>query len=173
VLAAPLLLLCLGAALAQQLPWQKGSAASLTNGADVGPNPASSEPVAYLYPEQVQLTVGQAQTVDLHFRIRPGLHINSHKPTDASFIRTELIVLEPLGFDVEAVSFPPGQPYASKAFPGHELSVYSDMLTLRARILARKPGEAMLDAALRYQACDTDTCFPPKKAPVALDLIAH
>lgn len=166
-LSAAAVLLCLGVAAAQQLPWQTSE-----KPADAAPA-ASAEPVRYEYPEQIQLKVGQVQDIDLHFRIRPGLHINSHKPTDDSFIKTELIVAEPPGIDVETVTFPAGQPYATKAFPGHALSVYTDALVLHARILARKPGETMLPAALRYQACDTDICFPPKKAQVALDIVAR
>ena len=154
--------LALPIAAQQRLPWQVRSSGD-----------AASQPVQYTYPEQVELTVGKAQEVDLHFHIEPGLHINSHKPLDASFIRTELIVAEPPGIDVETVDFPPGEPYESKAFPGHKLSVYTGELILRARILAKKPGEHMLPAALRYQACDLDTCLPPKKAPVALDILAR
>lgn len=166
-LSAATALLFLSVAAAQQMPWQTGASAA-------NPVPAATaDPVRYEYPEQIQLKVGQAQEVDLHFRIRAGLHINAHKPTDDSFIKTELIVAEPPGIDVETVTFPAGQPYATKAFPGHALSVYTDALVLHARILARQPGETMLPAALRYQACDTDTCFPPKKAQVALDVIAR
>jgi hypothetical protein len=150
------------AAAGQQLPWQVRPSGD-----------AANQPVQYTYPEQIELTVGSPQEVDLHFHIREGLHINSHKPLDASFIRTELIVAEPPGIDVEAVDFPPGAPYASQAFPGHKLSVYTGDLILRARILAQKPGEHMLPAALRYQACDLDSCLPPKKAPVALDIVAR
>ncbi len=134
---------------------------------------AASSFVQYEYPEQVQLTTGRPQQVDLHFRIRDGLHINSHKPLDASFIRTELIVDEPSGIDVQAVSFPEGESYTSKGLPGEKLSVYTGELVLHARIVATKPGNRMMEAALRYQACDADRCFPPKKAPVALNLIVH
>jgi hypothetical protein len=165
-----MLLLCGGwwlasvtaAGVAQQLPWQVRSSGD-----------AAVQPVQYTYPEQIELTVGKPQEVELHFHIEPGLHINSHKPLDSSFIRTELIVAEPPGIYVEAVDFPPGEPYESKAFPGHKLSVYTGDLILRARILAKQPGERMLPAALRYQACDINTCLPPKKAPIALDILAR
>ena len=156
-----LLLLPLATA-AQQLPWQ------------VRPQPdAAAQPVQYEYPEQVQLAAGKPQVVQLHFCIRDGLHINSHKPLDKNFIRTELIVAEPAGIDVQAVTFPEGVDYASKAFPGQKLSVYTGEIVLEARIVASRPGERMLPAALRYQACDADRCFPPKKAPVALDLVVR
>jgi hypothetical protein len=35
-----------------------------------------------------------------------------------------------------------------------------------------QPGEHLIQAQLRYQACDAMSCFPPRKAPVALDVIA-
>jgi hypothetical protein len=149
-------------AAAQQLPWQVRPSGD-----------AANQPVQYTYPEQVELAVGKPQEVELHFHIGEGLHINSHKPLDESFIRTELSVAEPPGIDVEAVDFPAGAAYESKAFPGHKLSVYTGELVLRARILASKPGEHMLPAALRYQACDMNVCLPPKKAPVALDIVAR
>ncbi len=147
-------------AAAQQLPWQ------------TGPKPAT-DPVTYQFPEQVTLTRGKPQQVDLHFRIREGLHINSHTPHDKTLIRTELIVAEPPGLDVQAVDFPPGAEFSSKAFPNDKLSVYTGELVLHARLAASQRGEHMLQAALRYQACDADTCFPPKNAPVSLDIITR
>ena len=150
----------LPAAASQQLPWQ------------AAPD-AAKDPVQYEYPEQVQLAAGRAREVELHFRIRDGLHINSHRPLDTSLIRTELIVAEPAGLDVQAVLFPEGVAYSSAAFPNEKLSVYSGEIVLRARIVAAHPGEQLLQAALRYQACDASTCFPPKKAPVALDVVVR
>ncbi len=74
---------------------------------------------------------------------------------------------------MQAVAFPPGTEFSSKAFPNEKLSVYSGELILHARLAATRPGEHMLQAALRYQACDADTCFPPKNAPVALDVVTR
>ena len=148
------------AAAAQQLPWQKGMQ-------------PDADPVVYQYPEQVQLVRGKPSEVDLHFRIRDGLHINSHTPTDKGLIRTDLVVDEPPGLDVQAVTFPPGAPYSSKAFPEEKLSVYSGEVVLHARLLAAKPGEQLLNAALRYQACDADSCFPPKRAKLALSVVVR
>ena len=144
--------------LAQALPWQ---------------TQPTAEPVVYTAPAQVTVTHGKSQMVDLHFRVRDGLHINSHTPRDKDLIRTELIVAEPAGLDVEAVDFPPGVDFASKAFPNEKLSVYTGELVLHMRVLATKPGEQHLQGVLRYQACDADTCFPPKNAAVALEIVAH
>jgi hypothetical protein len=129
------------------------------------------EAVHYEYPEQVQIAAGKPAQVDLHFRIRDGLHINSHTPHEKSFIRTDLVVLEPPGVKVDSVDFPDGAEYSLKAFPNEKLSVYTGEFVLHAHVVAR-PGEHLVQAALRYQACDADSCYPPRKAPVAVDVVA-
>ncbi len=145
---------------AQQLPWQAST------------GDASAPAVRYQYPEQVSAEAAKPTVVELHFRIRDGLHINSHEPREKSLIRTELIVAEPPGVSVSAVDFPPGADYALKAFPNQKLSVYTGELVLRVHLTATR-GDHLVQAALRYQACDTDSCYPPKKAPVALDVVAR
>jgi hypothetical protein len=127
--------------------------------------------VQFLYPEQVSIPARKPSVVDLHFRIGNGLHINSHMPRQTSLIRTELIVLQPPGVNISAVDFPQGSDYAFPANPKETLSVYSGEFVLHAHITAQ-PGEHLVQAALRYQACDSNSCFPPKKAPVAVDVIA-
>jgi len=102
-------------ALPQKLPWQTSSSS----------NPNQPQPVQYLYPQQVTLQAGKPQTIDLHFRIANGLHINSHTPRQKSLIRTELIVAEPTGVSISAVDFPPGSDYAFPADPQEKLSVYT------------------------------------------------
>lgn len=44
--------------------------------------------VEYLFPEQVTVPAGKASDITLHFRIAPGLHINSHTPKDEFLIPT-------------------------------------------------------------------------------------
>ena len=148
---------------AQQMPWQSSAADAANRDA-----PA----VRYLFPEQVTVAAGKASTVEMHFRIRDGLHINSHKPSQKSLIRTDLVVMEPAGVKVEAVDFPAGADYALKAFPNEKLSVYTGEVVLRAHLTA-SAGEHLLQGALRYQACDTDSCYPPKKVAVAVDVVAR
>ncbi len=150
---------------AQTLPWQTG-------GDKDGYKDKDQPAVRYLYPEQVSVVAGKPSILELHFRIRDGLHINSHAPLQKSLVRTELLVIEPPGVNVAAVDFPDGSAYALKAFPKEPLSVYTGEVVLRAHVTAQ-PGEHLVQAALRYQACDTDSCYPPKKAPVALDVIAR
>ena len=147
---------------AQKLPWQ--TSASM--------KPADNQLVHYLYPQQVTLPAGKPQTIELHFRINPGLHINSHQPRQKSLIKTELIAAEPNGVKISAVDFPPGSSYAFPADPQEKLSVYSGDFVLKMHLTSQK-GNHLVQGALRYQACDTNTCFPPRNLPVAVDVIGQ
>jgi hypothetical protein len=140
------------------MPWQSG-----------GDKPAPA--VRYEYPEQVSIAAAKPAVIELHFRVRDGLHINSHVPLEKSLIRTELIAIEPPGVKISAVDFPDGVPYALTSMPNEKLSVYTGEVVLRAHVTAQA-GEHLLEAALRYQACDSNSCYPPKKLPVAVDIIA-
>jgi hypothetical protein len=145
---------------AQKLPWQANS---------------QSDPkqwVKFLYPEQVSVPANQDSVVELHFAVNPGLHINSHTPHEKSFIPTQLIVAELPGLTVKQVDFPPGTDFTLAADPSEKLSVYTGDFALRAHVKAQA-GEHLIQAALRYQACDATSCYPPRKAPVAVDVIAR
>ena len=144
---------------AQKLPWDNSDAQNV------------KQFVKFVYPEQVSIAANQDSVVELHFAVNPGLHINSHTPHEKSFIPTQLIVAEPEGLMVKQVDFPPGTDFSLASFPNEKLSVYTGEFTVRAHVKAQ-PGEHLIQAQLRYQACDAMSCFPPRKAPVAVDVIA-
>lgn len=129
-----------------------------------------SEPVVFLYPLQLTVPAGKATPIDLHFRVANGLHINSHTPTSNSFIRTELILPNNPNVKLASVDFPPGSTYAMPAFPQDKLSVYTGEFAVQARLTATR-GEHLLQAKLRYQACATNSCYPPRTIPVAISVI--
>ncbi len=146
---------------AQKLPWQ-------TSG-----SPAANAPmVRFLYPQQVQVQAGKPYTVQMHFRITNGLHINSHTPLQKSLIRTDLNASAPSGVQITGVQFPAGSPYAFPAAPSQKLSVYTGEIVVGMRIVAQR-GNHLIQGSLRYQACDNSTCFPPRNVPVAVDVVAQ
>jgi hypothetical protein len=128
--------------------------------------------VEFLYPEKVNVPAKRAAQVDLHFRVADGLHINSHAPTDKTLIPARLAVVEVEGLNVTAVDFPPGTEYAPQFAPREKLSVYSGEFILHAHLTAQ-PGEHALAGALRYQACDANSCRPPNSIPVSISIIAQ
>ena len=54
--------------------------------------------------------------------------------------------------------------------PKTKLSVYTGEFALQARITAT-PGDHLVQAKLRYQACDQTQCMPPKTITVPIDVI--
>jgi hypothetical protein len=133
--------------------------------------PAAASPaVAYLYPEQLTLSAAKPTTVALHFRVAPGLHINSHKPKDEFLIPTVFSIPDSSGVHLEVATYPAGADYTSPLDPGVKLSVYSGEFTIQARLVATA-GDHLVEAKLRFQACDNNACMPPKTIPVAIDVI--
>ena len=148
------------AAGAQKLPWQSDANAN-----------KKPQAVQYLFPEQVSLAAGKDAVIDLHFKVNAGMHINSHSPLEKGLIATRLIVAEMPGMKVGPVEFPAGSDYALAAMPSDEMSVYSGEFVIHAHVQAAA-GQHMFEGALRYQACDTNSCYPPREAPIAVDVIA-
>ncbi|MFZ1085158.1 MAG: protein-disulfide reductase DsbD domain-containing protein [Terracidiphilus sp.] len=125
--------------------------------------------VEYLYPEQINLPAGKPVKVTLHFRVTPGLHINSHKPTDFELIPATFTIPPGSGVELISIVYPPGAEFALPLAPTTKLSVYSGAFTLQASLKAA-PGNHLVEATLRYQACDNNACMPPKTIPVVIDV---
>lgn len=126
--------------------------------------------VEYLFPEQVTVPASKPTAVALHFRIVPGMHINSHVPREEELIPTTLAIPEASGVRLEAAAYPPGTEFALPADPKEKLSVYTGDFTVEARIVAT-PGDHLVEAKLRYQACDNNACMPPRTITVPIDVI--
>jgi hypothetical protein len=150
--------------------------ASLTSPAQIVPaNPSARSPVAsnavtYLFPEQVSVTAGKPTPVTLHFRVAPGLHINSHTPTSEFFIPTTLTFPADSGMRLDAAAYPAGALITLPIDPGSKLSVYTGEFAIQARLVAAA-GDHLVQGKLRYQACNDNECLPPKTIPVAIDVI--
>ncbi len=133
------------------------------------PLPDQADAVEFLYPGKVSVPARHAVQVDLHFRVANGLHINSHAPLDKFLIPVRLALVEARGLNVSAVDFPPGVEYPLQR---EKLSVYTGEFVLHAHLTAQ-PGEHLLQGALRYQACDNNTCMPPHSIPVEVTVVAQ
>jgi DsbC/DsbD-like thiol-disulfide interchange protein len=131
---------------------------------------AKADAVQYLYPEQVTVPAGKASPVALHFRVKEGLHINSNKPKDEFLIPTVFSIPEASGVRLDTADYPVGKEFELPVEPGTKLIVYTGDFTIDARIVAQ-PGDHMVEAKLRYQACDANVCLPPKTITVPIDVI--
>ena len=126
--------------------------------------------VEYLYPEQVTVPAGKPSDVALHFRIAQGLHINSHKPKDEFLIPTTFSIPDGAGVHLSEANYPAGVDITLPLDPSTKLSVYTGEFTIQARIVAAA-GNHLVEAKLHFQACNSNTCMPPKTIPVAIDVI--
>jgi len=134
------------------------------------PRPASKPAVVFLYPEQVTVPAAKPTKINLHFSIAPGLHINSHTPRQDELIPTAISIPPGSGVRLDGVVYPPGTDFTLPLDPTTKLSVYSGEFILQARIVAA-PGDHLVEATLRYQACDNNACMPPKTITATFDVI--
>src|SRR5215469_4525272 len=93
---------------------------------------AKAEAVQYLYPEQLTVPAGKSTAVSLHFRIKPGLHINSHQPKDEYLIPTVLSIPERSGVRLENASYPAGTEFTLPVDPATKLIVYTGEFAIEA-----------------------------------------
>jgi DsbC/DsbD-like thiol-disulfide interchange protein len=151
-----------------------GLASLLAMGQSTAPgrSVAKGAAVEYLFPEQVTVPADKTTDVALHFRIAEGLHINSHTPREVELIPTTLTVPVESGVRLAAASYPPGADFTLPIDPTTRLSVYTGEFVIQARLVA-KPGDHLVEAKLRYQACDNSACMPPKTIIVPIDVVGR
>jgi len=140
--------------------------ASVTAADDLFSKPrfVSSEPVA-----PVRVSPRGAAKVDLRFRLAPGMHINSHRPSSELLIPTVLRLMPPQDLVISKLLYPRGEVLALPFAPDAKLSVYSGQFTVTALLQAApglKPGSYAVAGQLRYQACSDKVCYPPMHLPI-------
>ena len=118
-----------------------------------------------------KLAVGAAQTAiaPLKVQLRTGYNVNSHTPREAYLIPLRLS-WEAAPLEVALIKYP--EPHDEKyEFSEKPLSVFTgdfEIVTV-FRVPPDAPKGARIAAGkLRYQACTTTTCFPPRTAEVKL-----
>ena len=129
-----------------------------------------TDAVEYLFPEQVTVAAGKPSAVALHFRVAPGLHINSHTPNDDSLIPTAFSIPADARVRLDAASYPAGAEVTLALDPKTKLNVYTGEFVVQARIVSA-PGNHLVEGKLRYQACDNNECMPPRTITVPIDVI--
>ena len=121
--------------------------------------------------EPATVPAGKSATLQMHFRVDSGFHINTHTPKSEMLIPTKLAVEDGPGVNVTGVDFPQGTLFSFSFEPKEKLDVYTGDVTLVAHLTAQS-GSHTLKAAFRYQACDNSACYPPKLLPVELPFTA-
>ncbi|HET7873653.1 MAG TPA: protein-disulfide reductase DsbD domain-containing protein, partial [Terriglobales bacterium] len=121
----------------------------------------------------VSVAKGKSTPVVFHFRVKSGYHINSNRPTAEELIPTVMHFSLPGDVVIGRVVYPPGQLTSFPFNPNEKLSVYSGDVLIKARVVAPESaatGKYTIHAELKYQACDNNACYPPKKLPLVFDV---
>lgn len=140
--------------------------------ASVGQQPSMDEPekpkfYVTFVAEPVTVTAGHATTLDLHFHIQPGYHINSHTPKSEFLIPTKLVFDSSHDVSLAPPTYPKGTEFSFSFDPKEKLDVYAGNFTVGTRITA-KAGQHVVRGTLHYQACNHAACFPPKSLPIEI-----
>src|SRR6266496_1512750 len=145
----------------------------LAAGLVIGTLPMSAQlrrPRAELKPlaENDGVRAGGPLRLALQVSLPEGLHTQSNKPRDPLLIPTVLTIDAPPGVTVDEIVWPPstnftvaGQDQPLAVFE-HEFPI-GVAVTLASTVAA---GELVVPAHLRYQACNSELCFPPATTDV-------
>ena len=128
------------------------------------PPPRTHQFIAYAA-EQQTIPAGKRTTLELHFRVEPGYHVNSHTPKSELLIPTRVELTPAEGIALAAPEYPAGHEYSFAFDPTEKLDVYADNFIVKLPVTAKSPGAYTLQGTLKYQACDKAACYPPKALP--------
>src|SRR5687768_16559407 len=129
----------------------------------------SSGPLTVDKPIPLRVKQGGEAVATLKVRISSGYHVNTNAPLDQYLIPLRL-TWDAAPLEAGVVEYPQGK-LEKYQFSEKPLSVYStdfDVVT-KFKAPANAPkGSKTIMGKLRYQACTTTTCYPPKTIAVEL-----
>ena len=105
-------------------------------------------------------------------KLAEGWHVNAHEPLDKFLIPTALELEAPEGMAIREIVYPEPETITFEA-TSEKLAVYGGEFAIGVEAAlseSLQPGSYALEGALQYQACDDKQCFPPKSAPVSLEI---
>jgi cytochrome c biogenesis DsbD-like protein len=129
--------------------------------------------VDFVSANNIVVTPGHSAPVQFTFHVQDPYHINSSKPLTEELIPTELHFSLPPEVAFGKLQYPAGQLMSFPFDPSTKLSVYSGDFAIKGLVMA--PGQASsgtytVHGELKYQACDNNACYPPKKLPFAFNV---
>ncbi len=132
---------------------------------DLGALPVKVKQYVAYDSEQQVIAAGKRSVLELHFRVLPGYHVNSHLPKSELLLPTKVQLGAETGVKLAEAEYPAGSSFSFALDPGEKLDVYAGDFVVRLPVIASS-GEHELKGALVYQACNNAACYPPKTLPV-------
>jgi hypothetical protein len=124
--------------------------------------------VDFVSASNIVVSPGHSAPVQFNFHVHDPYHINSSHPLTEELIPTQLHFSLPDEVAFGKLQYPAGKTMSFPFDPSTKLSVYSGDFIVRGIVMA--PGQASsgtytIHGELKYQACDNNACYPPKKLP--------
>ena len=114
------------------------------------------------------VAAGRESTLTLTVKLPGSIHVQADKPRDAALIPTVLTLDPPAGVSVVRIEYPKAEDLV-QAGQSQPLAVFGPAFTIAVTVNVA-PGVAgplTIPGTLRYQACDTNVCYPPAKASIS------
>jgi hypothetical protein len=111
---------------------------------------------------------GAAVQAKIPVTVDPGFHVNSDKPKEEFLIPLSLTWTSTGALDPGAVIYP--KPTTEKV-GDQQLLVFTGKFDLIANFkigVSASAGPGSVAGKLRYQACNSNTCFPPKTIEITV-----
>jgi len=112
---------------------------------------------------------GATLQVKIPLTVKEGYHVNSNAPLEESLIPLKLTWTSTGALEGGTVTYP--KPAIEKYEFSDKISVYTGSFDLVSnfKVGAKAPaGPGVATGKLKYQACSTRACYPPKTIDVAL-----
>jgi len=141
--------------------------------AQENPAPQGRTFVTFVAASNTVVSPGHSAPVQFTFRVQDPYHINSSKPLTEELIPTQLHFSLPGEIAVGKMQYPAGKLMSFPFDPSTKLSVYSGDLIIRGLVIAplkAATGTYTVHGELKYQACDNNACYPPKKLPFTFNV---
>ena len=123
-------------------------------------------------PEKVNAKRGASAQVKAAVSLKEGYHVNSNTPSEAYLIPLRL-TWEPGVLETVDVAFP--KPTLEKySFSEKPLSVFTgafEVVTNFKVAAGAQSGPGMVLGKLRYQACNSNSCLPPRTIEIKLPVV--
>jgi thioredoxin:protein disulfide reductase len=140
----------------------------------VHPAQAQTRPEAAIAPsvETDRVRAGSSARVALTVTLPEGVHVQSNQPRDPLLIPATLTIDAPPGVRVTHLVFPPSKDFALSG-QAEPLAVFDHEFVAGAELEIAgtvPPGDLVIPARFRYQACNDRVCFAPVTASIAWTL---
>lgn len=141
--------------------------------AQESPAPQGRTFVSFVSASNAVVSPGHSTPVQFTFRVQDPYHINSSHPLVEELIPTQLHFSLPGEIAVGRMQYPAGKLVSFPFDPNTKLSVYSGDFVIRGLLVAPSKaatGTYTVHGELKYQACDNNACYPPKKLPFTFNV---